>query len=76
MLFDELKCYNSVLFKRVHSNEEVSDQNIVALIILPFILICSWRFIVILRISRPENSQNSYENNCATVPFLIKLQAI
>ena len=46
MLFDEFK----------YSNEEVSDQNIVALILLTFSFKYSWHIIAILRSSRPGMS--------------------
>ena len=54
-------------------NEMVSDQNIVARILLKFSLKCSWyiHIIAIPRSSHPENLQNLQEKNCAGVSFLV-----
>ena len=54
MLFDELRCFNSVMYKLRALNVEVCDQNIAALILLTFSFKSSWHIIVILRSSRPE----------------------
>ena len=44
-------------------------------ILLIFSFKCSWHIVAILRSSRPENSQNLCEKNCAGVPFSTKFQA-